>query len=116
MLSTKLRVAVVPLGLAMATLVAGSGAIAQDAPLRIQPQRAQSAQTLAPERTIPQGIVIQPQSAIPQSAIFATEATQTPTSQPVRYLNAIPPQPELCATDYSWFDYEQWEWICVGHQ
>ena len=27
----------------------------------------------------------------------------------------IPPRPDNCAPDFSWFDYEKWEWICVGH-
>ena len=96
MQSTKQRLAVGLIGLA--TLFAGSAAIAQASPVRIQAQR-----TAPPQRTSP------------QSAIVA-EPFQPPASQVTQFAPQIPPRPEMCVPDYSWFDYEKWEWICVGHQ
>ena len=99
---TKQRLAVGLIGLA--TLFAGSGAIAQEAPIRIQSQR-----TLVPQRTVPQ-------RTAPQSATIVTVPVQPVVPQVAQFAPQIPPRPELCAPNYSWFDYEQWQWICVGHQ
>ena len=98
--STQRRLAVGLIGLA--TLFAGTGAIAQEAPIRIQSQR-----PLAPQRTVPQ-------RTAPQSAIVA-EPVQPVVPQVTQIAPQIPPRPEMCVPDYSWFDYDQWEWICVGH-
>ena len=93
--STQRRLAVGLIGLA--TLFAGTGAIAQETSMRIQSQR-----TLVPQRTAPQSAIV----AVP---------VQPVVPQVTQIAPQIPPRPEMCVPDYSWFDYEQWEWICVGH-
>ncbi|MEM9567025.1 MAG: hypothetical protein AAF974_01865 [Cyanobacteria bacterium P01_E01_bin.34] len=94
--ATKQRLAVGLIGLA--TLFTGTSAIAQEAPMRFQAQRAAS-----------------PQRVAPQSAAIVAEPVQPVVPQVTHIAQPIPPRPEMCVPDYSWFDYEKWEWICVGH-
>lgn len=88
--------------ISLATLCVGTGAIAQEAPLRIQPRRA------VPQRTTPQ-------RTAPPPATIVAEPVQPVVPQVTQIAPQIPPRPEMCVPDYSWFDYDQWEWICVGH-
>ncbi len=105
MQSSKQRLAVGLIGLA--TLFVGTGAIAQEAPLRIQSRRAVP-QSTSPQRTAPQ-------RTAPPSATIVAEPLQPVVPHVTQIAPQIPPRPEMCVPDYSWFDYEQWEWICVGH-
>ncbi|MGK7913004.1 MAG: hypothetical protein AB4050_16240 [Synechococcus sp.] len=100
--ATKQRFAIGIIGLA--TLFTGTSAIAQEAPMRFQSQSAVSPQRVAPQRVAP------------QSATIVAEPVQPVVPQVTHIAQPIPPRPEMCVPDYSWFDYEQWEWICVGHQ
>lgn len=101
MKATKQRLAIGLIGLA--TLLAGSSAIAQDAPIRLQQRRAISQRTVTPQRITP-------------VETFIAEPVQPSALQVTQVSPQIPPRPEMCVPDYSWFDYEQWEWVCVGHQ
>ena len=78
--------------LSLATVLVSSSAIAEASPQRAQLQRAETSQ-----RTI----VVQP--------------AQAPHSSVTDFAPQIPPRPDNCAPDFSWFDYDAWEWHCVGH-
>ena len=74
-------------------LLSGTSAIARET-LRLEsnrqpvPQFPARRQTTSPQTTVPHATEISPQ---------------------------IPPRPDMCVPDYSWFDYDAWEWVCVGH-
>ena len=79
--------------LSLATVLASSTAMAEASPLQVRVQR-----------TIPvQQRIVSPQPTSPVVPHVTQVAPQ------------IPPRPDMCVPDYSWFDYDNWEWVCVGH-
>ena len=83
----------------LATLIAGTTTVATATPLQVRGQQIPSQQTTPSQRQI----VVSPSQTTP-AVPAATQLAPT-----------IPPRPDNCAPDFSWFDYDKWEWICVGH-
>ena len=86
-------------GLAFSALAVTTLLVAGDATAR-ETIRVETSQQTVPQ--FPSRRRVNPQSTttIPQATNIAPQ---------------IPPRPDMCVPDYSWFDYDAWEWICVGH-